>query len=136
MNNERRQILDMLATGKSSADEAERLLDALTKQEEPEAKPTACGSPKYLRIVVQEGDHGKDNVNIRIPLALVKAGMKLTSLIPESARNKVNNSLSEKGLHIDLNNLDSATVDEIILALKETSIDVQDGDEKVRICCE
>ncbi len=136
MNNERRQILDMLATGKISADEAERLLDALTKQEEPEAKPTACGSPKYLRIVVQEGDHGKDNVNIRIPLALVKAGMKLTSLIPESARNKVNNSLSEKGLHIDLNNLDSATVDEIILALKETSIDVQDGDEKVRICCE
>ena len=85
---------------------------------------------------MQEGDHGKDNVNIRIPLALVKAGMKLTSLIPESARNKVNNSLSEKGLHIDLNNLDSATVDEIILALKETSIDVQDGDEKVRICCE
>src|ERR1039457_1969568 len=62
----------MLAEGKITADEAERLVDALDR-EQPEAPPGAAPRPnprpRYLRVVVG-GDSGGDRpsgVNIRAP---------------------------------------------------------------------
>ncbi|MGW1886337.1 SHOCT-like domain-containing protein [Streptomyces sp. NPDC001970] len=45
MNEQRRQILQMPAEGKITADEAERLLDAL-EREQPESPPGATSRPK------------------------------------------------------------------------------------------
>jgi hypothetical protein len=64
MNEQRRQILQMLAEGKITADEAERLIDAI-EREQPESPPTAAARPKprpkYLRLVVNwEDDSGGD----------------------------------------------------------------------------
>jgi len=129
----------MLAEGKISVEEAERLLAATG--EEPDQKQaeekteTTEEPPKHLFISVIPEKEGKDRVNIKIPLRLVRTGMVLGSLMPEKAREKVNSALHEKGLELDLKNLKSENLDEMMNALRELNISVDDGDEKIDIYC-
>ena len=63
-------------------------------------------------------------------------GIKLGSLMPERARSKLSGKLNEKGLDINLNDLDAKSLDALIESLGDLSIDVEDGQDKVRIFCE
>ncbi len=142
MSEERKQILQMLAEGKINAEEAERLLDALQSrgaevQPAPSQDVAQGTKPKFLHIKV-EGDPKspkQENVDIKIPIMLLKAGMKLTSLVPESVRGRFSSQLSDKGIDLDLSKLNGEAVDTLIKALTETSIDVDSDNEKVRIYC-
>jgi len=138
MSEERRQILNMLAEGKITSEQAERLLDALgeapvVKTERGESKSKA----KYLRVLVEpkEGREG-DRVNIKIPLNIIRAGVKLGSILPKDAKNKVGEALTEKGFTIDLNELKADNIEQMLSALSEMSIDVDDENERVRITTE
>ncbi len=144
MSGNRRNILEMLSEGKITAEEAERLLDAPAKEPAlAEASPDAGGSPrsgampKYLRILV---DDTKDptKVNIRIPFQLLRAGVKLASLLPTGARDRVNKVLDEKGTGFNLNQLTAENADEFIQAFTEMTIDVDadGGLTKVKVFCE
>jgi hypothetical protein len=143
MSDQRKQILQMLADGKINADEAERLLSALEGSKgnatvESETIEGKGSKPKFLHIKVESepgNDSGHENVDIKIPLILIKAGMKLGSLVPDSAKSKINAHLGEQGLNIDLNQLDGEKIDVILQALCESSIDVDSDKEKVRIYC-
>lgn len=143
MSEDRDRILTLLAAGKINADEAGRLLDALEKGATAEpAGPTITGDPapliaalpKYLYVQVS-GATG-DNVNVKIPVALVRSGLKLTSLIPDQAMDQINRSMSEHGMSIDLANLKPEDIDELIEGLREMEINVdgKDGDV-VRVYC-
>src|ERR1700733_4154860 len=97
MNENRRRILEMLAAGKITADEAERLLAALDREQtfspgSGNAESRAKAKPKYMRVQVEAEDHedGPVKVNVRIPIQLLHAGVKFTSLIPPQAREHVN----------------------------------------------
>jgi hypothetical protein len=146
VNENRMKILQMLATGQVTADEAERLIAALEK--EPPASPAADSSearpkskPKYLRVVV---DPEKDNsggptgpkVDIRVPVQLLRAGVKLGSLIPAQARSHVNDAMREHGVQFDLSQLKPENLEELIDHLNDLTIDVADKDIKVRVFCE
>ena len=145
MSSERRKILDMLAEGKITADEAERLLGLVDRgavggpSGNYEAKGNDGGSPyRYLRVRVEPnpeagGAGGGDRVNIRVPLALLKAGMKLGSLIPQQASNSVKDALSRKGIDFDVRNITDEQIAELIGALSDLEIDVQDKEHYVRI---
>src|SRR5579859_3010870 len=107
MNEQRRQILEMLTEGKITADEAERLIDALEVEPSEPANgvmPHQKPRPKYLRVVVIENSAGEEpsRVNIRIPLQLLRAGVKLASVVPPQAMVKINEKLDESGVPIDL----------------------------------
>lgn len=142
MSNERRQILEMLAAGKISAAEAEGLLDAISKRSPDSPADESCCSPKkkpkFLRIFVEPGSHSEHGkkVNIRVPLMLVRAGMKMSSFVPGSAREKVDEALRDKGININLSNMKPEQFEEVIEAMKEMDIEVEDGDDKVHIRCE
>ena len=137
MSAERRKILEMLAEGKITAEDAEHLLDKVSRSSEQDdhghsgemtEKPRP-GSPKYLRVVVNSTD--KDRVNIRVPLALVRTGLKLSTMLPPQANEKLN----EKG--IDLSQLGELQGDELLDALRELTVDVTSGDgDTVRVYCE
>jgi hypothetical protein len=143
MNEQRRQILQMLAEGKITADEAERLIDAL-EREQPESPPGAGPRPnprpKYLRVVVNSeddsGGDGPSRVNVRVPLQLLRAGVRLTSLIPAQALTKVNAELSKSGVPIDLTQLKPQHIEELIEQLDELTVDVDQPDTKVQVFCE
>jgi hypothetical protein len=135
MNENRRKILDMLAAGKITAGEAEQLLAAL--QNEP--TPVQNGKPKFIRVVVtDEGHHGDPvNVNVRVPMQLLRAGVKLVSLIPPKARDQVNAALHREGVPLDLNEIKPENLEELIEHLSELTVDVDGGkNSKVRVFCE
>jgi len=136
MNENRRQILEMLAIGKISADEAERLIAALEKEPSPpgNGKPR----PKYMRVLVEaeDEDDGPTKVNIRIPMQLLRAGVKLTSLIPPQAREQVNLAMRQQGMEFDLNQLKPENLEELVDQLNDLTVDVDHSSAKVRVFCE
>jgi hypothetical protein len=131
----------MSTEGKITADEAERLIDAL-EREQPESPPGAAPGPKprpkYLRVVVDDnsGGDGPTRVNIRIPLQLLRAGVRLTSLIPPQALTKVNAQLNKSGVPIDLTQLKPQQLEELIEQLDDVTVDIDDPDAKVQVFCE
>ena len=143
MNEQRRQILEMLAENKITSDEAERLLDAV-EREVPEPEPRATPGPKskrkYLRVVMNYEDgtsgEGEGRINIRVPLQLLRAGVRLTSLIPPVALTKANEELDKAGFPIDLAELKPKDLEELIDALDELTFDMDDPGTKMQIYCE
>lgn len=144
MNDDRRSILQMLAEGKITADEAERLLSALDRSRPafsgaPPAPGGHNGSPKYLRVAVdtdEPGESGPTKVNIRVPMALLRAGVRLTSIIPPAARDQVNAELAKNGVPFDINQLKPENLEDLIAHLDDLTVDVDSEGTKVRIYCE
>jgi hypothetical protein len=156
MNENRRQILQMLADGKITPDEAERLIAAL----EPEPAVTMnefLGSvggggrgatvktrSKYLRVLVEAdesstGMKGMTTVNVRVPMQLLRAGVRLAALIPQQAHDQLDQALSKHGVPITLSQIKPENLEELIDHLEDLTVDV-DGAEgnktKVRVFCE
>lgn len=82
MSEERLKVLKMLQEGRITAEEATQLLDALEggraagpRAPEPYAVPLRRG--RWLRVRVTDTDTGKNRVNVRLPLNVVEAGMKM-----------------------------------------------------------
>jgi len=143
MNNDRRSVLQMLADGKINADEAERLLSALDRTAAPApsgaygAGPGHNAAPRYLRVTVEALDQGDPTkVNVRVPMALLRAGVRLTSLIPPAARDQVNAELAKNGVPFDIAQLRPETLEELISHLNDLTVDVDSTDAKVRVYCE
>lgn len=143
MNEDRRAILQMLADGKINADEAERLISALERGEPAATRPAPAlghnASPKYLRVAVdtdEPGEGGPTKVNIRVPMSLLRAGVRLTSLIPPKARDQVNAELAKNGVPFDINQLKPENLEDLIDQLNDLTVDVDQEKTKVRIYCE
>ncbi len=137
MTEERKRILDMVASGKISVEEAEQLLDAIRKSEEgqtEEDKLDGKKNPKFMYVKVISKD--KDNVDVKVPLKLLRSGIKLTSLIPPQAMDHINESMEKQGLSFDLSNLNPKDLDELIQSLAELEVNVnsKDGDN-VKVYC-
>ena len=147
MAQDRKQILDMLAAGKISVDEAERLLTATGEtagRSTGTAEVTRTGKPKYLRVTVtppeSQGGTGEAVVNVRVPLNIIRAGIKLKALIPPEAGDKVNEALASKGINLDVRNVKDEDIEELIDALSDLQVDVQEpgpgGAKVVRVFVE
>ena len=140
MNENRRQILEMVSTGKINADEGERLMAAL----ENEIPAAAHGAPvkskaKYIRVTVDAGNHGgktPTKVNIRVPVQLLRSGVRLAGLIPAQARVHVENAMNKEGFAFDLSQIRPENLEEIVDQLQDLTIDVDDDDTKVRVFTE
>jgi hypothetical protein len=138
MSENQKRILEMLAANKISVDESMRLLAALG---ESTASGEAAGKPKaqYLRVVVNhiDDESGKpEKVNVRVPVALIRAGMKFTSLIPKEAGEEVNKALEDKGININLKNLKEEDIDGLVAALSDLEVDIDEGKGKVKVYTE
>ncbi len=139
MSEDRKRILEMLASGKISADEADRLLDALGRAPSiaGAASPRSNG-PKYFRVVVEANDsaEGPTKVNVRVPMQLLRAGVRLSALIPPRARDEVNAAMAREGIPFDINQLKPENLEDLIEHLGDMTVDVDSGDAKVRVFCE
>ena len=136
MNDNRRQILDMLAEGKITAEEAERLIAALERGDAPAARPS--GNFKYLRVLVDAQDplDGPTKVNVRVPMQLLRAGVKLTGVIPDRAREQVNEAMRKEGIPFDINKLTPDNLEDMVEQLRDLTVDVDNASAKVRVFCE
>jgi len=134
MSEDRMRILNMLGAGKISAEEAERLLDALNGTSGGES-PTPGAGPKFLRVQVEK-DHGAGDpkqVNIRVPLQLLRAGVRLKGVMPPKARASLNVALGKMGDDLDLDKLKPDQLETLIATLSQTAIEIDAGDGKSRL---
>jgi hypothetical protein len=144
MTEDRRQILQMLAEGKISAEEAERLLEALDQPGERAGQAVEAVAPgrrpKYLRVIVDATDkhhgNGPVKVNVRVPMQLLRAGVRLGALIPVQARDQVNDALHKQGIAFDINQLKPENLEALVDELNDLTVDVDQEDAKVRVFCE
>jgi len=129
---EKKKILEMLSAGKITVAEAEQLLTAVsTKGEGTSAEPEKK-NPKYLRIEVKSED---ENVNVRVPFNLLRAGVRLAGLMPVSVRAQVQDSLESSGINFDLSKVKPEDLEQIVDQLADLQVNV-DGKDKVRIFVE
>jgi hypothetical protein len=146
MTENKKKILEMLADKKISVDDAYRLLNVIDADEggqesPPKAGPESKSGHKYLRVTVMPNpDHEDaaraDRVNVRVPMSLIRAGIKLTSLIPPEAMDKMNNALQDKGINFDMRNVKTEDIEELIGALGDIEVDVESGRERVKVFVE
>ena len=147
MNDNQKKILQMLADNKISVDDAYRLLNVIDfagggEESTMGSETMVKVKPKYLRVTVlpdtsNEHSQNVDRVNVRVPMSLIRAGIKLTSLIPPEARDKVNGALREKGIDFDVRNVKPEDIEELIEALSDLEVDVLSSKgEKVKVFVE
>ncbi|MEU4776019.1 hypothetical protein [Micromonospora sp. NPDC023644] len=140
MNEQRRDILDMLAEGRITATEAEQLIAAL-ERDQPLAASSLDARPrnraKYLRVVVDTVENGEPGrVNVRVPLQLLRAGVRLAALIPPQALGQANAELNKSGVPFDLTQLKPEQLEALVEHLDEMTVEVDQPDAKVRVFCE
>ena len=139
---DRRRILDLLAQGKITVDEAEQLLTAMAGASPAaiEGASNASNDPnsaRFVRVNVHKAANQwrpEKQVSIRIPVALARSGMKLGAIIQGFGPEGLAEKLRERG--IDLSKLDQAPFEQVLQDMGELSIDVDQGKTQVRISCE
>jgi hypothetical protein len=152
MSDSKKKILEMLAKNKINADEAYRLLSAVDTKEgvhEEKGRDTfdskdseGKSKHKYLRVTITPPENQTDQehperVNVRVPMSLIRAGIKLTSLIPPEAMDKANKALNDKGINFDIRNMKSEDIEGLIDALGDMQVDIEGGKgEKVKVFVE
>ena len=140
-NEETRKILDLLAQGKISVEEAEQLMSALGDAK-PGPEPAAeqpRPEPRFLRITVTEAPNdwrpkGK-TVNIRVPMSVVRGGIKLGAFVPGLAE-RWHARMHPGGPHLDFSKLTPEELERVLQDLGEVTIDEDNGRKQVRIHCE
>jgi len=134
MSEETRKVLEMLSAGKVSVAEAEQLLQAV-------AFPGATADPnkvepRYFRILVNKparDGRKAEAVNIRVPITVVRGGLRLGSLFPGMLAKKTVQLAN--GSELDLSKVTYTDLEAMIKDIGELTVDV-DGDAQVRIRCE
>lgn len=149
MSAETKKVLEMLAAGKISAEDAERLLDKLSNSAAAQTAQAGATNPqnvsgttaastgatpggkrpKFLRIQVERP--GREDVNVRVPLSVARGGRQWMAFLPSRVAEK----LSKHG--INFGSLDAMSDDEFQAALDRINVDVEKGNgKKVRIYAE
>lgn len=106
----RREILQMLAKGSISADEASELLGQLKNEpatvppapeapeppQVPEPPAAPRGKPRWLNVRVTDAATQRDKVSVRIPLSLARVGLRMgAKFAPEIEQIEWDDVLSE-----------------------------------------
>jgi hypothetical protein len=146
MSENQKKILEMLAAGKISVDEAQRLLALINAGKgiihgSEETNRGTKTTPRYIYVVVEpkpgaSPEHRHSRVNVRVPFGLIRAGMKLATLIPPDAADKVNDAMREKGMNFDMRHLKPEDIEELVSALRDSEVNVDTDDETVRVYAE
>ena len=139
MADEKMRILNMLSEGKITPDEAEKLLSALEQTEAPQPAGSVLfesmeNKNLYVQVEPKDG-RSSDRVSVKVPFALLKAGLNIAGLIPQEAQDKINSEMSQKGMNFNLNDISPENIKEIMAALEEFTVDIDTEDSIVQVYC-
>ena len=83
---------------------------------------------------------GPTKVNVRVPMQLLRAGVRLAGLIPVQALNRANQAMQERGVPIDLTHIKPENLEDLVEQLNDLTVDVDQNEAgakvKVRVFCE
>lgn len=139
MTGDRRRILELLAEGRITADAAERLIDALDAAEArgpgPGAAPRRPFTCVRIELNADAPEASAARVDLKIPLALLRAGVRLGALMSEETRERVNQALRREGAPFDIGQLAPENLEALVEALGARPIDIRHTGASVRISC-
>lgn len=145
MDENKKKILQMLSEGKISVDEATRLLALVGDEGKDDTAGASIKKSRpnarylYVKVDPKEGhkaEHDAGRVNVRIPVSLIRAGMKLTALMPPQVADEVNKAIKDKGLGFDIRNLKDEYIEPLIDALQDTEIEIDSEEALVKVYAE
>jgi hypothetical protein len=142
MDENKNKILQMLSEGKISVEEASRLLYLVGEERKTDNSDNVIKKSKanakylYVKVNPKEGHQDSERVNVRIPISLVRAGMKLTALMPPEVADNVNKAMKDKGMGFDIRNLDNEFIEQLVDALKEEEIDIDSEEASIKVYAE
>ncbi|MDP6604507.1 MAG: hypothetical protein QGG17_09970 [Rhodospirillales bacterium] len=140
MTEEVKRVLEMVAVGKITVDEGERLLAAFGAGQSAPPPPAEAerSVPRFLKMEAGSTDkNGKDEgFRMRVPLDLLRAGIKMRALIPETKRDKINEKLRKKGIAGDVFEMSDDQIETLIRSLGELEIEAGDGEGGFRLYLE
>jgi SHOCT-like protein len=143
MSDEIRRVLELVSQGKVSVDDAVALIGALggasARDEARKTAPPTDNAKRYMRINVHKSgrDGGREkDVNIRVPMSILRSGLRLGAIIPGFVHDSVHARLREQGVDIDLAKINPAEFEQLLTDLGEVNIDVNQGEQQVRITYE
>jgi hypothetical protein len=140
MSDDTRRVLDLLAQGKITVDQAADLLRALGERGTTAPPPrTKDERPRYVRIAIAKAANGwrpEKQINIRVPIALVQSGIRLGAVFPGLASEEILRRLRERGIDIDLTKLDQVRIEDILANVGEVDLDIDAGKAKIHITSE
>ncbi|MEO0216167.1 MAG: hypothetical protein ABIL70_00770 [candidate division WOR-3 bacterium] len=127
MSEERIKILRMVAEGKITPEEGERLLSAIKESDE---------KARFFRVRVSDKTSGKTKVKVDIPIGVLKFVSKLGTIfkgvIPEKGF-----KMNIKGKEIYLDEMTPEIIDNILNEITEggrfTLVEVDDDEENQRV---
>lgn len=134
MKEESHKVLEMLEQGKITAEQAGRLLSSI---EEPGEVEAPFGKkPRWLKVKVWDKDADKPKVNVNVPIALLKAGIKVgakfQSFIPDSAKE----TMAERGVDLSqIENIEqlSEVIDSMTLSGPFVLAEVENAEDNERV---
>lgn len=142
MNEDRMKILEMLSQGKIKAEEAEKLIGALEKSVEPVVSfqtietdiPENPNGERYIYVIVQPKE-GKESerVSIKIPMAILKAGINIAALMPKDTQETIDNTLKDKGVEFNLSDINPENIEAFLKAIEDLSIDVENEKSYIKV---
>lgn len=126
MSEERYKILQMVAEGKITPEEADRLLGAIKDSTE---------KGRYFRVRVFDRGRDKPKVKVDIPVGVIKLASKLSTVfkgvLPEGFKMNI------KGQEIQLDQISPEMIDSIIGEITEggkfTLVEVDDEDDNEHV---
>jgi hypothetical protein len=140
MSEHRKKVLEMLADGKITPEEADQLLDRLDKPEQKSTDveshtgtdPAAKKKIRFLRVDIQGKDRNSEEaqIKVKVPLALLKTGLKLGALMPQDAKDQ----LDSQG--INLSHLAELHGEELIQALADLDVNIESEQGCVKVYCD
>jgi hypothetical protein len=80
---EKMKVLRMVESGKITAEEATQLLESLDEAPtSPKGAPASSAAPpsssgRWFRVRVTDAETGKPRVNVRLPVGVINAGLKM-----------------------------------------------------------
>jgi hypothetical protein len=92
---DRIRILKMIEEGKITAEEGVRLLDQGEGESTEPVSSSSGGTPRWLHVIVTDTHTGKARVNVRLPVNLVNAGMKLGARLSSEVDNLDMNQIGD-----------------------------------------
>jgi hypothetical protein len=140
----------MLAQGKVTVDEADRLLKALggaqAKAETTASDESRSAKPSWFRINIHKPANDQrqaKDVNIRVPVSVMKGGMRLGAIIGSFAGERAARRMRERGIDLDLSaingdlsRLNGPEFEQFLKSLDDVCFEIDDGKSQVRITCE
>lgn len=76
MNEDVMKILKMIESGTISAEDGMRLIDAVSSGTTTKKQSDSLKSPKTIRVYIEDMNK-KENLDIKLPFAIFKAGLKI-----------------------------------------------------------